>query len=77
MCAERLIPGQPSQTERMEQDLGNYRAALDWAVLDGERVEAGLSLMADQFDLWANRIHWWSEGVARISALLGTGRGSP
>ena len=61
--------------EALLRELGNLRAALDWAQ-DADETEAGLCLAADMESVWASEAHH-AEGVARIVALLGRGSGPP
>ena len=60
--------------EALLRELGNLRAALDWAQ-DADETEAGLCLAADMESVWASEAHH-AEGVARIVALLGPRYGS-
>jgi predicted ATPase/DNA-binding SARP family transcriptional activator/predicted negative regulator of RcsB-dependent stress response len=62
--------------EPLLRELGNLRAALDWAAQDVDETDAGLSLAADMYSVWTGEAHH-AEGVARIVALLGRGTGSP
>jgi tetratricopeptide (TPR) repeat protein len=67
--------GFDTQWVELRPELGNLRAALDWAASDGESSEAGLMLAARLWDVWASDGHH-REGLARIVELLDSGSGS-
>jgi predicted ATPase/DNA-binding SARP family transcriptional activator/thioredoxin-like negative regulator of GroEL len=72
---ERQIATGKAPLEPLLRELGNLRAALDWAQ-DADETEAGLCLAADMEWVWIGEAHH-AEGLARIVALLGRGTGSP
>jgi predicted ATPase len=53
---------------RLENEKDNLRAALGWA-LRTDQIESGLRLAGALFAFWFNK-GYWSEGYARVSALL-------
>jgi tetratricopeptide (TPR) repeat protein len=55
--------------ERLEDELDNLRAALDWSLLHEENPLAGLRLAAALAEFWGRR-GYLSEGRARLDALL-------
>jgi predicted ATPase/DNA-binding SARP family transcriptional activator len=55
--------------ERLEDELDNLRAALDWSLLHKENPLAGLRLAAALAEFWGRR-GYLSEGRARLDALL-------
>jgi predicted ATPase/DNA-binding SARP family transcriptional activator len=59
----------------LRPELGNFRAALDWAAVDRDSVDCGLRLLTRLFDLWMTDEHH-DEALARTEALLGLGAGS-
>lgn len=54
--------------ERLEQELDNIRAALEWSS-KGEHIVAGLRLAGALWRFWDVRSHW-SEGRERLTTLL-------
>jgi predicted ATPase/DNA-binding SARP family transcriptional activator len=68
--------GFDTQWDELRPELGNLRAALDWAAGDRESCEAGLILAARLWDVWASDGHH-HEGLSRIVELLASGAGSP
>ena len=67
--------GMDTQWDDLRPELGNFRAALDWASSDADSTDAGLRLASRVWDLWSSDGHH-VEGVSRIEGLLQTGRGS-
>ena len=61
--------------DALEVELGNFRAALDWAATDLEGVDAGLFLVARLNDLWNIGAHH-QEGLSRTIGLLDVAGGS-
>lgn len=55
--------------ERLESELDNLRAALDWSLLDKKNLLAGLRLATALAEFWGRR-GYLSEGRARLEALL-------
>jgi predicted ATPase/DNA-binding SARP family transcriptional activator len=68
--------GVDTRWDDLRPELGNFRAALDWAVADPESGEAGLRLAARLWDVWASDGHH-DEGLSRIVDLLARATGSP
>ena len=68
--AERRLFGgeRKAQLDRLERDLDNFRAALDWCI-SHQRTELGLRLGAAIWRFWQMRGHL-HEGRARIEAVL-------
>jgi predicted ATPase/DNA-binding SARP family transcriptional activator len=62
--------------EPLLRELGNLRAALDWAAEDSGSADAGLRLASDMYHVWTGGFHH-SEGIAHIARLLGSGGGTP
>jgi predicted ATPase/DNA-binding SARP family transcriptional activator len=60
----------------LRPELGNFRAALDWAASDRTSAAAGLALAARLQTLWTDEGHH-QEGLSRLVGLLATGAGSP
>jgi predicted ATPase/DNA-binding SARP family transcriptional activator len=72
--AERARPGldgveAPAWMQRLENELDNFRAALDWSLLNEESVSAGLRLASALAEFWGRR-GYLSEGRNRLEALL-------
>jgi non-specific serine/threonine protein kinase len=65
--------GQVAWFNRLERELGNVRAALNWASAPGnntdERTAAGLRLAASLLSFWDSRGYPY-EGIERLSLLL-------
>jgi predicted ATPase/DNA-binding SARP family transcriptional activator len=59
----------PAWVERLEAELDNFRAALDWSLLNEESTLAGLRLASSLAEFWGRR-GYLSEGHARLEALL-------
>ena len=60
--------GQVEWMDRIEQELDNLRAALEWAATG--QIERGLQIAADRSrNFWENR-NYWSEGAAWLDRLL-------
>jgi predicted ATPase/DNA-binding SARP family transcriptional activator len=68
--------GFDTRWDELRPELGNLRAALDWAVADRESCESGLRLAARLWDVWVSEGHH-HEGLSRIVELLASGVGSP
>jgi predicted ATPase/DNA-binding SARP family transcriptional activator len=69
-------PGQPAWLDRLEEDNGNLRAALDWCLQEPDGAQPGLRLASDLFFLWWIR-GYFAEGQRRYAAVLGrTGAGA-
>jgi predicted ATPase/class 3 adenylate cyclase len=65
----RLFGGdRKSELDRLERDLDNFRAALDWCIAC-QKTEQALRLAAAMWRLWQMRGHL-REGRARIEAVL-------
>lgn len=54
--------------ERLDAEIDNFRAALNWALSEG-RVEKGLRIAGALARFWDMR-GYWSEGLARVERLL-------
>ena len=67
--------GFDTQWDGLRPELGNFRAALDWAATDRESTDAGLRLASRLFDLWTSDGHH-DEGLSRTVAMLDSGAGS-
>jgi predicted ATPase len=72
--AETARPGldgteAPAWMERLEAELDNFRAALDWSLLNEEGVLAGLRLASALAEFWGRK-GYLSEGRTRLEALL-------
>ena len=67
--------GFDTQWDGLRPELGNFRAALDWAATDRESTDAGLRLASRLFDLWTSDGHH-DEGLSRIVTMLDSGAGS-
>lgn len=70
----------PAWMQRLENELDNFRAALDWSLLNEESISAGLSLASALAEFWGRKGHL-SEGRNHLEALLvrmksGTGAGN-
>jgi predicted ATPase/DNA-binding SARP family transcriptional activator len=63
----------PDWLERLESELDNLRAALDWSLLNEEIPLAGLRLASALAEFWGRR-GYLSEGRARLEAFLGQTR---
>jgi predicted ATPase len=66
---ELLGPEQRTWFDRLERDLDNLRAALDWTAADPERTELGLKLASGLLRFWDARGHL-REGRDRLLAML-------
>ena len=78
--AERLTNdvdqvGWDTQWVALRPELGNFRAALDWAVDDVASIDDGLRLLTRLWDLWIADGHH-QEALERADALLGRDAGS-
>jgi predicted ATPase/DNA-binding SARP family transcriptional activator len=79
-AAEPYLFTGPSNAEdlrwvaRMDRELGNVRAALDWCAEDPARVETELRINASLLWFWFAR-GLFSEGLTRIRAALGRADG--
>ncbi len=62
-------PDQADWYDRLEVDVGNLRAALDWSESRPEQIEAGLRLGGSLWRFWFNRGHL-TEGWERLARLL-------
>ena len=67
--------GFDTQWDDLRPELGNFRAALDWASSDADSTDAGLRLASRLWDLWNSDGHH-EEGVSRIVGLLDSRSGS-
>jgi predicted ATPase/DNA-binding SARP family transcriptional activator len=67
--------GFDTQWDDLRLELGNFRAALDWAATDADSTDAGLRLASRLWDLWSNAGHH-DEGLSRIVGLLDSRSGS-
>ena len=67
--------GVDTRWDDLRPELGNFRAALDWAANDAVSADAGLRLASRLWDLWSSDGHH-DEGVSRIVGLLDRGSGS-
>jgi non-specific serine/threonine protein kinase len=67
--AEALGPGWKASLRRLENELDNLRAALDWCKSDAARAETGLSLASALWRFWAHRGHI-HEGRRHLNDLL-------
>ena len=63
-------PGQTAWLDRLEEDNGNLRAALDWCLEEPDGAQTGLRLASDLFFLWWIR-GYFAEGQRRYTAVLG------
>ncbi|MCL5951175.1 MAG: LuxR C-terminal-related transcriptional regulator [Chloroflexi bacterium] len=61
-------PGQMQALERLDRELGNLRAALEWSLDDG-RVERGMQLASSLMWYWERR-GYFSEGREHLERLL-------
>jgi predicted ATPase/DNA-binding SARP family transcriptional activator/Tfp pilus assembly protein PilF len=59
----------PAWMERLEAELDNFRAALDWSLLNEESLLAGLRLASALAEFWGRK-GYLSEGHTRLEALL-------
>ena len=67
--------GFDTQWDEIRPELGNFRAALDWASSDVDSTDAGLRLASRLWDLWSSDGHH-EEGLSRIVGLLDSRSGS-
>lgn len=67
--------GFETKWDDLRPELGNFRAALDWASRDRDSVDDGLWLVARLWDLWMTDAHH-DEGLTRTIDLLNSGAGS-
>ncbi len=63
-------PGQPAWLDRLEEENGNLRAAMDWCLEEPDGAQPGLRLASDLFFLWWIR-GYFAEGQRRYAAALG------
>jgi len=68
-------PEQMQALDRLDDELDNVRAALEWSVREG-RAEKGLRLAAALAWFWERR-GYWSEGRARLERLLNQPEAAP
>jgi predicted ATPase/DNA-binding SARP family transcriptional activator len=59
----------------LRAELGNFRAALDWAASSSEAIDAGLWLASRLWELWNSDANH-EEGLTRLVGLLDGGAGS-
>ncbi len=59
----------PAWMQRLENELDNFRVALDWSLFNEESILAGLRLASALAEFWGRRGHL-SEGHNRLEALL-------
>jgi predicted ATPase/DNA-binding SARP family transcriptional activator len=67
--------GWDTQWDELRPELGNFRAALDWAVGDPVSIDAALRLHSRLWPLWSADGHH-EESLARLETLLAGGQGS-
>jgi predicted ATPase/predicted negative regulator of RcsB-dependent stress response len=67
--------GLDTQWDELRPELGNFRAALDWAVGDPPSIDTALRLHSRLWPLWSADGHH-EESLARLEALLAGGHGS-
>jgi predicted ATPase/class 3 adenylate cyclase/DNA-binding CsgD family transcriptional regulator len=73
METEPILYGreQVSCLNRLEEELDNFRAALEWSLEEGD-AESGLRLATELWRFWVMRDHW-SEGYDRLKKALSGG----
>ena len=64
--------GFDTQWDELRPELGNFRAALDWASSDRDSIDTGLRLASRLWDLWSTDGHH-EEALTRIDGLLDGG----
>jgi predicted ATPase/DNA-binding SARP family transcriptional activator len=72
---ELIGPKQPIWLQRLDRELDNIRAALDWSEQTQDDVDAALKLASGLQWFWSIR-GYWPEARARVEQALGRSRGA-
>jgi tetratricopeptide (TPR) repeat protein len=72
---ELIGPKQPIWLQRLDYELDNIRAALDWSEQSEDEADAALKVASGLQWFWSIR-GYWPEGRARLEQALGRSRGA-